>query len=210
METLLTILSLFFDRIYFGMVSPLFSLIGRALEYAIITPLDLLGLPAGVQVMAAAGITALISLKLRQLLEVEARERAFRELFRAKKKKQENLALVSDWKSRDAFYRATDNEIDEDFNTYLAQRFARQGIVYLLPVFLALFWLTTVFAESPFVVGLPENPWNLPGLSIQLVFLGSYCTFLFSAFRFRKRTVTKTKSIPLPIPGRSAHHAEPD
>lgn len=182
----------FFDTLYLSFIYPLFSFLGQVLELLIIKPLNFLHLPVISQVMVVAFLTAILSLLLRHLLRVEEKERDFSSIFRAKKKKQQNIALISDWKSRDAFYRVTDNDIDEDFNTYIALRYASHGISYLLPIFMSLHWLGLVFPEETFLLLLPDNSYGIQGISLPLVFLTTYFTILMGYFFVWKKRFKKT------------------
>lgn len=96
--------------------------------------------------------------------------------------------------SREALYRVTDDELNSDFNTYLAHHYVRYAGIYLLPVFLVLGWLNTVFTEnillarlgSRFVVDLPESLLGLAGLSVSGIFLLTYVVCLIIGFQIRR------------------------
>ncbi len=197
MEKLIEFISSFFDHLYFSFIDPIFFYLGRVLEYLLISPLDFFHVPPIGKIILVALLTAALSLVLRRLLKVDEKERAFKKLFMEKKEKQQDLTLIPDWKSREALYRVTDNDIDEDFNTYIAGRYASYVAIYLLPIFLTIHWLGTIFNEAPFVMYLPaENPCGLEGLSIQLVFLATYViglvTFYFMRKKMRKNTSFNT------------------
>ena len=186
MDSLLAPLSALFDGIFFTIITPLFTLLGTGLELLLLTPMRMLGLPPVAQVCLVALLTGSLSLGLRRLLKVEEKEQAFRKLFLAKKAQQEDLHLISDWKSREKFAKAIDDDIDEDFNTYLAGRFARYGLVYLLPMFLVLFWLEQ-FAGYASPLSLPMEPFGLATMPVLPVFLVAYILTLFGWFRLQKR-----------------------
>lgn len=191
METLLHPFLTLLDTLYFGIISPLFLLLSQGLEQVLLGPLRLLQLPVTLQVMCVAVAAAALSLYIRKLIKVEEKEAAFKKQFTAKKRQQDDLHLISDWKSREKFAKAIDDDIDYDFNTYLAGRFARYGITYLLPIFLTLFWLDGIIHET-FLIGLPASS-GYPGLSTQFVFLLTYCTALFIYFRLRKKRLRRTE-----------------
>lgn len=183
------------DWIFEVVISPVFQLIGRGLEMLILKPLDLLHLPVAFQVAVVAVGTGLLSMRLRQVLKAEEKTRAFQEKFAAQKAEQSSLRELPDWKEREVLYRASDKAIDEHFNVYLAQLFARNGMVYLLPLFFALFWLETVFTREelmarlghPYVFSILENSYGIEGLPVSFVFLAVYVVTLIVSFQVRKR-----------------------
>lgn len=168
------IISHWLDILYFSVVDPFFRLLGKCLELFIVVPLDSIHAPPACKVAAAAVLTSLISINLRRRFRVTDKERHFKQVFTEKKEQQRQLELLSDWKSREALYRVTDKEIDEDFNTYLAGRYVAYVAIYLLPVFLMLHWTHVILPGSPFVIPLPSRPFGLDGISIQLLFLTVY------------------------------------
>ncbi len=190
MESLLSFFSSLLDTLFYGAIVPLFSLISSLLEMIILRPMQLLHLPPALQVALIALLTALLSISLRKLVKAEEKDRIFKEKFIAKKKQQEELHRITDWKSREKFAKAMDDDIDEDFNTYLAGRFARYGIAYLLPIFLVLYWLdvTTVYTT---VINLPGDSQNITGIPVMVVYLTIYCACLFSYFTLRKRKLKR-------------------
>ncbi len=192
MENLLKPILSLLDSLYFGIISPVFSIMGQGLELLLIRPLQLLQLPAAFQVMFVAVCAAGLSLYIRNVLNVEKKEEAFKKQFTAKKKKQEDLHLISDWKSREKFAKTIDDDIDQDFNAYLAGRFSRYGLTYLLPIFLSLFWLDGVI-DQRFIIALPQNSQGYTGLSTQIVFLAAYGITLFISFRIKKRRKRKSE-----------------
>ncbi len=89
----------------------------------------------------------------------------------------------------------TDDELNDDFNTYLANHYARYVTVYLLPVFLVLAWLNTVFSDSvlqkvvgiPYAIPVPKNHFLIQGLSVTAVFLLSYLLSLMAGFFLKRK-----------------------
>ncbi len=182
MEKTIELVSSFLDQLYFSFINPFFYFLGQGLEYLIIKPLDFFHFQPVSKIIVVAILTALLSLFLRRLFKVDKKERNFKKIFTEKKKKQQDFSLITDWKSKEAFYRASDNDIDEDFNTYLAGRYASYVAVYMLPIFLAMHWLGIIFNEARFVMDLPANAFGLEGLSISLVFLTTYLTALITFY----------------------------
>ncbi len=184
-----------FDLLFVRVVQPFFVFLGQVLEFLIIAPLLFLSVPVSLQVVAVAVLSGLFSMLLRRFLNVEKKELTFKHAFTKKREEQQNIKMLSDWKTRDVLYRTSDNEIDEKYNIYLAQRFARHGIVYLLPVFFALFWLENLFSPEtltllhgyPFLLPLPDNSYGIDGLSVSFVFLLSYVLTLLVCFWIRKK-----------------------
>ena len=177
------------DKLYYDGIVPLFQMFGRLLSLIFIDPLVYLHVPVGVHVILLAVLTACFSLFLRHLLKVEEKVRYFNELFAEKRRRQQDLQLITDKYSRQALYRVTDDELNDDFNTYLAHHYARYVTVYMLPVFLVLAWLNTVFTET-FLFKVPENSYGFSGLSVTFVFLVTYVVSLIVGFqwlRWRKR-----------------------
>jgi hypothetical protein len=66
--------------------------------------------------------------------------------------------------------------------------------VYLLPLFLVLFWLNSVFPAqellarygSPFIISLTGWPAGIKGFSVTFVFLGAYLLSLICFYAARK------------------------
>ncbi len=179
------------DAIYYHVVGPLFGISAKGLEFFILKPLQLLGLPPFIQVAVIALLTGILSVFIKKALRVDEKEQAFIREFEKKKAEQENFKLLEDWKSRKLLYETSDGELDEMYNTYLSRRFAWFGMVYLLPVFLCLYWLDSNFSAemlidlhgSPYLLPLPPNFLGIPGLSTPLVF---FVFYLFSIFFFGK------------------------
>lgn len=190
MDTFIQQLMFILDWLFESLLSPFFTLIGMGLELIIIKPLEALHVPVLWQVILVAVATALLSRLLRRWLKVVQRDQLFKEKFTAQRSQQKNIDLLNDWKARDSLYRYTDNEIDEDFNTYLAQRFARHMQVYMIPLFLSQYWLSTVFPSekltsqlgSPYLIDLSDKGWAMQGVSITVVFLVAYVFTLIGCF----------------------------
>ncbi|MCB2180845.1 MAG: hypothetical protein KQH63_02330 [Desulfobulbaceae bacterium] len=188
------ILNRFLDLVFYQLIEPLFRFIARTLDFLLMEPMTALNMPIALQITVIAVLTALISFALRRLLKVDSREEKFLTEFASQKKQQENVKYVNDWKSRDALYRTMDNELDEDFNTYLAQRFFRYVSTYMLPIFLVMAWLTSAFPDekvmastgSRFIFNLPFGGQERYGLTVAAVFLFAYIVSLFVGFKIKK------------------------
>ncbi len=185
-EAIIEALSRFADLLFFKIISPLFASLGQLLDLVILGPMRIVHAPVALQIIVVAVLAALFSLLLRRLVGVEAKEQAFRQTFVAQRAQRDELHQIEDWKIREQLTKTMDNEIDEEFNTYLAGRFARYGMVYLLPLFLLLFWLDNSVGTqiSVTVPGLFEEEKQLPSL---VVFLISYLASLMVFFQIRKR-----------------------
>ncbi len=191
------------DWIYGALIAPLFAFMSKALEQILLYPMDTVGIPIGVQIVIIGTLAAILSQMLRKASRVDKKEEAFRKMFMEKKAEQEHFKMISDWKKRQLLYETSDKELDELFNTYLAQRFSRYGLIYLLPIFLTLFWLDTVrparllevIYGHPFAVTLPDNPFNIPGLSIPAMFIVSYLIVTMTFFSVKKR-IRSQKVVP--------------
>lgn len=190
MELIIKTISELLDSLYFEIISPVFAALGRVLDLLLIQPLQFLQIPPVLQVICIATLTALLSLGLRRLVKVEEKDAAFKAAFARKKAAQDDLKLISDWKSRETFAKTIDQDIDQDFNSYLAGRFAGHGIVYLLPIFLSLFWLENSSLPSGILFYLPENRFGIEGIYPQFVFLLTYCSVLFTFFRRRRKKLS--------------------
>jgi len=195
MELLLTQISAIFDWLLASIVIPVFSTVSRFLEMILLRPMDTMHFPFWLEIIVIASLTALLSLFIRKLLRIDEKEAAFQEAFLARKEAQEFIKDIDDWKKQAVLYDASDEQLDEEFNTYLAQRFARYGLTYLMPVFLVLFWLDSVRPAwlleeetgSPFAIKLPPNSLGIPGISVPLLFLIIYLAIIAFYFKFRKR-----------------------
>jgi uncharacterized membrane protein (DUF106 family) len=187
MESLTHIL----DWLFYDCITPLFQFIGRVLSLLLIQPLAYLQVPVWLHVILLAILTAFFSFYLRHLLKVEEKVKRFNALFAEKRRRQQDLQLISDKYSREALYRITDDDLNSVFNTYLAHHYARYVTVYMLPVFLVLAWLNMVFSETmllsrfghPFVLSVPENSFGVSGMSVTSVFLLTYVLCLILGFQ---------------------------
>ncbi len=186
MEHLLQTISTLLDLLYSKAVGPIFSLIGRGLDIILLRPLQIMHAPAVLQVIIIAMLTGMVSILIRRFMRVEQKDADFREKFTLRKQDRDDLHLIGDWKSRESFAKVIDEDIDKDFNTYLAQRFTSHGVVYLLPIFFVLFWLERAVTTEGFLIMLPQNRFGFQGISFQFVFLLTYCIFLISYFRLRR------------------------
>lgn len=193
------------DWLFTALVSPVFIGVAQGLDMLLLRPLGAVNTPIALQTAIIAVLTGCLSWAVRALLKVEKQEMLFQEKFKSKRAEQQNIELISDWKTRDTLYRSTDSDIDEDFNTYLALRFARHTAVYLLPVFMALFWLDNAMPKEklmslvggPYALPLPTNSYGIEGLSVPFVFLVVYVVSLICLFKTRKYFVTRKASLTL-------------
>ncbi len=199
MEILNTVL----DWLYYDVIAPFFTFLVRMMDGLFLAPLGRLGTPEWLQVVLAAILTVTFAFWLRRVFKVDERIAVFRAAFVAKREKQMDLQMVSDKYSREALYRSTDEELNHDFNIYLAQHYARYVSIYLLPLFLSLAWLNRSLSEewltaqygAPFVLPAPVNSMGVEGLSVTFVFLVTYVISLIIGFNFprlrrRLRAVT--------------------
>ncbi len=185
----------FLDWLMIAVLTPLFSSIGHFLNLLIIAPLNALGAPLWLQVTLVASLTAGISILIRKLLRVDEKEAEFQRAFLARKQAQELIKEIDDWKKQAVLYDASDKDLDERFNDYLAQRFARYGLTYLMPVFFALFWLDHIPAVvrlkeetgAVFVITFPSAVKGVSGISLPLLFMTVYLLLIFSYFKFRPK-----------------------
>ena len=193
----------FLDWLYFDGLVPLFSWIARACTLIMIEPMNRLHLPAGAQVSVIAMVTGIFSLTLRQWLRVDEKVRRFQELFAEKRRRQQDLQLIPDKYSRAALYELTDEELNSDFNTYLAHHYARYVTIYMLPLFLVLAWLNRVVIPPSrggeetiaYVVHFPAPLFGVGGLTVTGLFLLVYLLTLVAGFRLIRHRQ------PAPSPG---------
>jgi len=189
------ILNQILDWIYFGIITPVFQMIGWLLSLVFIKPLVALHTPIWLHVAILGLLTAAFSHYVRHLLRVDEKVARFNELFAEKRRRQMDLQMIPDKYSREALYRVTDDELNSDFNSYLAHHYARYVTVYMLPIFLILAWLNMVFSSSvlvarcgmPYVVSVPENRFGVQGLSVTAIFLLAYITGLIAGFYLKKK-----------------------
>jgi len=174
METIILIL----DRLYGQLISPAVALFAHGLEFVLLGPMGLLHFPAALQVAVLGGLTGLLSLWLRHRLRIREREQRFLQEFGELKKIQQPIAALDDWKARDVLYRTSDQLLDEEFNTYLAQRFAWHVMTYLLPIFCVLAWIDAL-PGSGFARAM--------SLPVPAVFLGAYVVVLIGGALYRRR-----------------------
>lgn len=183
------------DWLYYDCIAPLFQLVGRLLSLIFIQPLVMLHVPLWLHVIILAVLTACFSFFLRRVLKVEQKVKHFNALFAEKRRRQQDLQLISDKYSREALYRVTDDELNSDFNTYLAHHYARYVTVYMLPLFLVLAWLNTMFTETvilartgrTFVLNVPANSFGIPGMSVTSLFILTYVFCLILGFQILHR-----------------------
>ncbi len=193
------------DILFYDCIEPLFQLLGRLLELIFIMPLAWLHVPITLHVILLAILVSFFSFWLRRRLNVEEKSERFKAIFHEKRRRQQDLQVISDKYSREALYKITDEDLNSDFNTYLAYHYARYMTVYMLPLFMIMGWLNSVFSEemllerfgSRFVIVLPENILGIPGLSVTLIYLLAYVVCLiigFQILRRRKRKEADEKS----------------
>ena len=183
------------DWLYFGVITPLFRAVGWVLGLVFIRPLAWLHTPIWLHVALLGALTAVLSLQIRHVLGVDEKVAKFNAMFAEKRRRQQNLQFIPDKYSREALYRVTDDELNHDFNTYLANHYARYVTVYLLPVFLTLAWLNTVFSDSflrhmvgvPYVIGMPITIFGIQGLTVTAVFLLAYILTLMVGFFLKRK-----------------------
>ena len=183
------------DGLYYGAIVPFFRGVGWVLHAVFIRPLAWLHTPIWLHVILLGLLTASFSLWMRHLLNVDEKVARFNAMFAEKRRRQQNLQYIPDKYSREALYRVTDDELNHDFNTYLANHYARYVTVYLLPLFLTLAWLNSVFSAAflrsaigtPYVLPLPANSFGFHGLTVTAVFLLTYCAGLLIGFLVKGR-----------------------
>ena len=189
------ILNRFLDGIYYGAIVPFFRAVGWLLHAVFIRPLAWLHTPIWLHVILLGILTAGFSLWIRSLLNVDEKVAQFNAMFAEKRRRQQNLQYIPDKYSREALYRVTDDELNHDFNTYLANHYARYVTVYLLPLFLTLAWLNSVFPAAflrnatgiPYVLPVPANSFGVHGLTVSAVFLMAYIAGLLIGFLIKGR-----------------------
>ena len=144
MAELLQVIMYGLDVLYKDVMFPIVVSISRGAEMLFLHPLRVLQVPVELQVVCVGIIAAFFSILIRKWLHVDQKERAFKERFVSRKEEQSELKLIQDWKTRETLIKVVDDDIDEDFNTYLAGRFSRYGIIYLLPSLLSSVGLMSV------------------------------------------------------------------
>ncbi|MFW8600915.1 hypothetical protein ACOHYD_05490 [Desulfobacterota bacterium M19] len=190
------------DKIYYGTIVPLFAVGGRVLYFIFIQPMAYLDFPVWLQICVLAALVALCSFALRHLLRVDEKIRSFNARFAEKREQQQALQLITDKYSREALYRITDEDLNAQYNYFLAHHYARYVIIYMLPIFLVLAWLNQVYSAAvlgnPFVITIPANDFGVQGLSVTFLFLLTYVICLIIGFRLlRKRHLSQSREQPL-------------
>ncbi len=189
------LLNTLLDILFYDCIEPLFLFIRSGLDLVFLKPLSFLHIPPAGQVVIIASLTALLAFGLRKWLHVEEKNEQFRKDFVREKKRRDTIAIVKEKEIRDAMFESADKSIDEDFNTYLAQHYFQYVLVYLLPLFLVMAWLNSNFGATvlPTAEGkaylflLASKPMGMQGVSVTLLFLGSYILFLILGFQLKKR-----------------------
>ncbi len=181
----------FLDKIYYGTIVPFFAAGGQVLYFIFIQPMVRLDFPVWLQICVLAVLIALCSFALRHLLRVDEKTRCFNAQFAKEREQQQALRLITDKYSRDALYRITDEDLNAQYNYFLAHHYARYVIIYMLPIFLTLAWLNQVYSTAvlgnPFVITIPANDFGIQGFSVTFLFLLTYVICLIIGFRFPKR-----------------------
>ncbi len=179
--------------IWLHILTPVALAIGKGLEVAILKPLSEANLGPFGQVLVVGMLVGLLSMLIKKLLKTQEKEEAFRQLFEKKKQVEEGIRQIKDWKIKKVLYETSDEDIDEEYNKFISIKFAHFGLTYLLPIFLALYWLSCTFSPerlieitgSVFLLKLPQNPIHLEGLSVPLTFFIGY----FSIYIIKKVTI---------------------
>ncbi len=197
METIFLVLNFISEHI----ITPLFLHLSNWLVILLIRPMDFLHIAMPLQVFLLGILTALLSWRLRTILKIPERTEAFRRLFQRKKQEQGMLAKGIDNKyARDALLRVSDEEIDEEYNAFMADYFSRYATAYLLPAVVAMAWIQNAFPKtllfektgSPLLIDLGNKIPGIQGLSVAAVFLAAYllsliCLFSYQGFKKRRR-----------------------
>ncbi len=185
----------FLNWLYYGVLAPFFSFLADILTLLILHPMDFLRVPVWLQVVVVSFLTVVFALFLRKKLKIKEMAAEFGEMFAQKREEQKQLQMIDNKYQRSDMYKASDTELNEIYNDYLAGHYARYVAIYLLPVFLVMAWLNHVYSAAvlqerlgfPFVLSVPENSWKIEGVSVTLVFLISYILFLLCAFLFGRK-----------------------
>ncbi len=197
METIFLVL----DFISGHIITPLFLHLSNWLTTLLIRPMDFLHIATPLQVFLLGVLTALLSWRLRIILRIPEKTEAFRRIFQKKKHEQGILAKgIEDKYARDALLRVSDEEIDEEYNAFMADYFSRYGMAYLLPVVVAMAWIQNVFPQSALfektgsilLVDMGSKVLGIQGLSVAAVFLMAYllsliCLFGYHGLRKKRR-----------------------
>ncbi len=190
------------DYIFYKGIQPLAQFIQNLFTFLFLDTMSFLGISSSGQVVIVAAATVLLAFILRKVLNVEHKDRIFREKFAAQKAERDTIALVAEKKERDMMFDSADKSIDEDFNTYLAHHYFRYVLIYLLPIFLVMAWLNDVFNEQrlttvsghPYLFLFPTKPMGMEGASVTMLFLLSYLILLAIGFQIKKRWIAKKQT----------------
>lgn len=190
------------DWLWLDLIVPVMSMVGEGLYRISIGAFSSLGIPISFSIFLIGILTSIVSLIIRVILKVDMRERVFQKKIQRKRELQEGISGIEDWKVQEVLTKATDEEIDEVYNTYLSYKFAWFGTTYLVPIFLVLYWLDTIpeLNGVRFVVEFPPNPLGLPGLSVALTFFLGYLPGIFlltklKAVRLEKERAKRAKRV---------------
>ena len=187
MEQLLKTISSLLDSLYFEVISPGFVLVAKGLDILIIQPLLFLHIPPVVQIMFIAFLTGMLSMAIRHLIGVEKKEAVFKATFTKKKDAQDDLKLISDWKSGKPLPRPS---------TTISTRTSTATWPNVLPgmawciycrYFLVCSGWKMLWNRPDILFYLPENRFGVVGIYPQFVFLLTYCLVLFTYFRLRRK-----------------------
>ena len=189
------------DMLYANVIAPFFVLLAHLMTSLFIAPMTAMGLPIALQVPLLAMATALFSLWLRRKMRVAEKLAAFNEAFAAKRARQQDLQLVADKYIRSAMYEASDDDLNDDYNTFLAHHYGRYVLIYLLPIFLVMAWLNQIFTAEmlcqtlghPFVLALPAHFNGVQGLSVTAIFLFCYLLTLIGYFSWHSFSLRTTR-----------------
>ncbi len=138
------------------------------------------------QIIALAVVTGIVSLLLRRILLIKVLETTFQSSFQKHLDHRKQFILCPNQHFRDMLYQASDQELNEDFNSYLAQRFVQQTLIYILPLLLSLSWLDNSLPTEgysadlgkPFIMVLPLGEYGIPGIPFPILFLIAYILIL--------------------------------
>jgi len=194
MDTLLEFFMSLLDTLFYSLISPAAVKLGNVMELLLLEPLELLHVPPILQIGAIGVLTAALSLVLRKLLKSAEKDEEFRTRFSAKKAQQEELHRLGNWQVEEKLRKTIDDDIDEDFNTYLAGRFARYGIAYLLPIFMVLYWLQAV-TDYEAVAVFPSAGSGESVMPVMVVYLVFYGVALALGFRKIKQKKQQTGNV---------------
>ncbi len=168
--------------VYEQFMDPLFFLLGQGLNSLILQPLVFLQFPVSLQIAVSGFIFSVLSIILRHVLKVREHDMDFRREFSKRHAIQKDISLVSDWKLKSMMYDYSDDELDEIFNTYMAQKYVRYTAVYLMPLFTGEIWMNATFSPdklydihgSTFALPIPGSPFGIHGLTVSSLFLVSW------------------------------------